>query len=77
MRDHLKKEDNDTDNKKDKVLEYDDDVNDDEHNSYDDVNIKKEISKTIYENSLPLFRKMIESGLVRLSIIDVEKVSLD
>jgi hypothetical protein len=37
----------------------------------------EEITQTIYDNSLPLFRRMIESGNVRLAILDHSKVSIN
>ena len=35
----------------------------------------REITRSVYDNSLPLFRRMIEAGYVRLTIIEHEKVS--
>jgi hypothetical protein len=34
-----------------------------------------EVVNTVYDNSLPLFRRMIEAGLVRITFIDHAKVS--
>jgi hypothetical protein len=41
--------------------------------SADDEAVKNEIAKGIYEQSLPLFRKTIESGRVRLSFLNHDK----
>ena len=38
--------------------------------------VTKEITQSIYGNSLPLFRKMIENGYVRLTILDHKKVRM-
>ena len=40
----------------------------------DDKSVEKEIIHTIYEQSLPLFRRMIESGRVRITFMDQPKI---
>jgi hypothetical protein len=37
--------------------------------------VGNEVYKVIYDNSLPLFRRMIESGNVRVTFLDTAKVS--
>ena len=41
-----------------------------------DESVMEEIASTIYDNSLPLFRRMIEVGKVRVTFIDHNKVSI-
>ena len=46
-----------------------------EDSATSEEDVVREITATIYENSLPLFRRMIEIGKVRLALIDHAKVS--